>query len=455
MIAHKEMENLEHSAVKLSVTVEQQALKDEYDELLGKYTKTAHIKGFRKGKAPGEVIERKFGEGIKQEAAANIIEKSLKQIFEETEKKPLPYVTPTLEGDELDPDLEKDFTFTVTYDTFPDIELGTYKEIEIEEPQVEVTEEDEERELSDLQERNAIVIDKPDGTVEKDDIITIDYAEVDEKDEEIEGTKREGFVFTVGSGYNLYKIDDDVIGMKKDETKVIEKEFPEDFEVEELRGQKKRIRVTVTAVKQKQMPELDDELAQDIHDDYETLDDLKEDIRKKLHEAAESKVREKKVGQLIDAIVENSTIDLPKGMIDAELENSWRSFLGRSRIPAEDAEKILASQGKSREDLYEEWRPAAEKRLKTRLLLNKIIEEENIEVADNEIEEELSKHAEQQGASVDELREQYEKANYLGYIEDDIKDRKVIDYLLENAKVKKGKKVKFLDIMQDEQYINS
>jgi trigger factor len=444
------MENLEHSAVKLSVTVEQQALKGEYDELLGKYSKSAHIKGFRKGKAPAEVIERKFGEGIKQEAAANIIEKSLKQIFEEVDKKPLPYVTPTLE-DELDPDLDKDFTFTVTYDTFPEVELGTYKEIEIEEPQVEVTKEDEERELSDLQERNAIVIDKPDGTVAKDDIITIDYAEVDEKDEEIEGTKREGFVFTVGSGYNLYKLDDDVIGMKKDETKVIEKEFPEDFEAEELRGQKKRIRVTVTAVKQKQLPELDDELAQDIHDDYETLEDLKQDIHKKLHEAAESKVREKKVSQLIDAIVENSTIDLPKGMVDAELENSWQNFLTRSRIPAEDAEKILAAQGKSREDLYEEWRPASEKRLKTRLLLTKIIEEENIEVADNEVEEELEKHAEQQGTSADELREQYEKANYLGYIEDDIKDRKVIDFLLENAKIKKGEKVKFLDIMQDEQ----
>ena len=450
MIAHKEMENLEHSAVKLSVTVEQQALKGEYDELLGKYSKSAHIKGFRKGKAPAEVIERKFGEGIKQEAAANIIEKSLKQIFEEVDKKPLPYVTPTLE-DELDPDLDKDFTFTVTYDTFPEVELGTYKEIEIEEPQVEVTKEDEERELSDLQERNAIVIDKPDGTVAKDDIITIDYAEVDEKDEEIEGTKREGFVFTVGSGYNLYKLDDDVIGMKKDETKVIEKEFPEDFEAEELRGQKKRIRVTVTAVKQKQLPELDDELAQDIHDDYETLEDLKQDIHKKLHEAAESKVREKKVSQLIDAIVENSTIDLPKGMVDAELENSWQNFLTRSRIPAEDAEKILAAQGKSREDLYEEWRPASEKRLKTRLLLTKIIEEENIEVADNEVEEELEKHAEQQGTSVDELREQYEKTNYLGNIENDVKNRKVIDFLLENAKIKKGEKVKFLDIMQDEQ----
>ena len=134
MIANKEIEKLENSAVKLTVTIEQQALKEEYDKLLKKYTKEAHIKGFRKGKAPAAVLERKFGEGIRQEAAANCIENGLKEVFEEIEEKPLPYVTPQLEDEELNPDLEKDLTFTVTYDTFPEIQLGDYKGLELKLP---------------------------------------------------------------------------------------------------------------------------------------------------------------------------------------------------------------------------------------------------------------------------------------------------------------------------------
>ena len=451
MVANKEVEKIEHSAVKLTVTIEQQALKEEYDNLLKKYTKEAHIKGFRKGKAPAAVLERKFGEGIRQEAAANCIENGLKEIFDEIDEKPLPYVTPRLEEDELNPDMDKDLTFTVTYDTFPEITLGDYKGIEVTEPQVTVTNEDEKRELENLRERNAVVMDKPDPVVAKDDIITIDYAELNEDDTEIEGTKREGFVFTVGSGYNLHKIDDDVIGMKKDETKVLEKEYAEDFEVDTLQGKKVKLTVTVTAVKVKDLPELDDELAQDVSEEYETLDDLKKDIRENLNKAAGQKVRQKKVDQIVDKIVENSSIDLPESMVQAELDNSWQQFLQRSRIPEDQADKILQMQGKTREDLREEWRPSAEKRLKSRLLISKIIEEEKIEAADNEIDEAIREQAEQNNMDAEELRKQYEQANYMNLVAEDIKDTKVLDFLLGEAKITKGKKVKFLDFMQDKE----
>ncbi len=451
MVANKEIEKCEHSSVKLTVTIEQKALREEYDTLLKKYTKEAHIKGFRKGKAPPAIIERKFGEGIKQEAAANSIENGLKEIFEEIDEKPLPYTRPQLEDEDLEPDLDKNLTFTVSYDVFPEIELGTYKEIEVTEPQVKITEEDEKRELDNLRDRNAIVIDKQDATVAQDDIITIDYAELDDEDNEIEGTKRESFVFTVGSGYNLHKIDDDVIGMKKDETKVVEKEYPEDFEIDTLQGKKVRLKITIKAVKVKDLPELDDELAQDISDEYETLEDLKKDIRENLEKAAEQKVRQTKVDQLIDKIVENSTIDLPESMIQAELDNSWSQFLQRSRIPEDQADKILKMQGKTREDLREEWRPSAEKRLKSRLLISKIIEEEKIEVADNEIDDAIREQAEQNNMEAADLRKQYEEANYMDLVTGDIKDKKVLDFLLDQAKIKKGKTVNFLDFMDDKQ----
>ena len=449
MIANKDIERLDNSAVKLTVTVEQSALKQEYDDLLAKYAKSAQIKGFRKGKVPASVLERKFGEGIKQEAAANSIEKSLKEIFDEIEEKPLPYVTPELQDEELDPDLDKELTFTVTYDIFPEIKLGEYKGLEIEVPKVTVTKEDEQRELDEIRDRNAVVVDKPDETVAKDDIVTIDYAELDEKGEEKEETKREGFVFTVGTGYNLHKIDDDVIGMKKDEEKVLDKEYPEDFEYEDLAGKKIKLKVKVTAVKEKKLPDLDDDLAQDVSEKYESLDDLKKDIRERFEKAAENRLREMKVNKLLDKIVENSEVDLPRSMVEMELQNSWRNFLMRSRMPEDQAEQILSMQGKSKEALLEEWTPQAEQSLKSRLLVNKIIEKEGFEVSEEELDEEMKKQAEANDMSFEQVKEQYSQSNYMEYLKNDILDRKAHDFVIENADIKEGKKVKFLDLMNE------
>ncbi len=449
MIANKDIERLDNSAVKLTVTVEQSALKQEYDDLLAKYAKSAQIKGFRKGKVPASVLERKFGEGIKQEAAANSIEKSLKEIFDEIEEKPLPYVTPELQDEELDPDLDKELTFTVTYDIFPEIKLGEYKGLEIEVPKVTVTKEDEQRELDEIRDRNAVVVDKPDETVAKDDIVTIDYAELDEKGEEKEETKREGFVFSVGTGYNLHKIDDDVIGMKKDEEKVLDKEYPEDFEYEDLAGKKIKLKVKVTAVKEKKLPDLDDDLAQDVSEKYESLDDLKKDIRERFEKAAENRLREMKVNKLLDKIVENSEVDLPRSMVEMELQNSWRNFLMRSRMPEDQAEQILSMQGKSKEALLEEWTPQAEQSLKSRLLVNKIIEKEGFEVSEEELDEEMKKQAEANDMSFEQVKEQYSQSNYMEYLKNDILDRKAHDFVIENADIKEGKKVKFLDLMNE------
>ncbi|MFO8064688.1 MAG: trigger factor, partial [Spirochaetia bacterium] len=316
MVSEKQIEHIDNSAVRLTVTVAKDTLRGEYDKLLKEYAKKAQIKGFRKGKVPPEILERKFGDSIKAEAGEKVLQDSLREAIEEIDEQPLPYAQPELDS-ELDFELDKDFTYSVTYDVFPEIELGEYKGLEIEAPEVEITEEDEQRELSAIQEQNAIVIDKEEGAVEQDDIVTIDYAEVDENDETIEGTSREDFVFTIGTGYNYFKIDDDLIGMKQGEEKILEKEYPEDSDVEELRGEKKRLRVKVKAIKQRELPEIDDELAQDVSDEYETLDDLKKDIRRRLEQTAESRVREMKKQAILDKVLENSKIEVPASMLQA------------------------------------------------------------------------------------------------------------------------------------------
>ncbi len=450
MIANKEIKLLDNSQVELTVTVSQADVKKEYDDLLSKYTKDAQIKGFRKGKVPPAILERKFGTEIQAEASGNIMENSLKEIFDQIEEKPLGYSVPEVKN-ELDFSLDKDFTFTVVYDAYPKFELGQYKGFEIEGVEVDISKEDEERELKVLQEQNAVVVDKASGVVEKDSIVTVNYVELDANNADVAGTAREGFVFTVGTGYNLYKFDDDIIGMKKDEERIITKEYPADFEIKEFAGSKKTIKVKVTAVKEKQLPEINDELAQDISDKYQNLADLVADIRKRLEESAKAKIRERNIDKVLDKILEGTKIDLPRTMVHFELEGSWRNFVARSRMREQDIEAVLGAEGKSKEHLYEEWKPSAERNLKTRIILDRIIKEEKIEVSEQEIEDAIKKQAEEHGMKLEEVKEQYSKNNLMNYLKDDLLDTKVFDFLLENSIIKKGESVKYLDLFKGNQ----
>jgi trigger factor len=450
MVTQKDVQKLEHASVKLTITVDGAEAQKKYDELLKKYAKTAHIKGFRKGKVPPKILEQKYGEGIKEESTIEILDEGLKEALEDVEQKPLPYAQPRLDDEEsLNLTLGEDFTFSVIYDVYPDIEVDEYKGLEIEVPDVKVLKKDEKRELENIQEQNSMVAEKQDGAVEKDDIVTIDYVELDEEGNEKPDTSRSDFVFTVGTGYNIFKIDDDIIGMQKDEERVIEKEFPEDFEHEEYAGKKIRLKVKVKTVKQKDVPALDDELAQDVSDKYESLYDLKKDVRAQLEETLNQKLRETKIEKLFDQIIENSKIDPPESMIQAELDNSWQRFIQQSRIGEDQVLQILQMQGKTKEDMMAEWRPNAERSLKFQLLVEKIRETEGIEATDEEAYEELKQQAELAGQDYEEVKQQYEQKKLMDYVKTDVQNRKLFDFLLEQSKLKKGKKMDYLDFVQN------
>ncbi len=446
MVKEKNVERLDNSAVKLTVTVAQETLQDEYRSLLGQYAKSAQIKGFRKGHVPPDILERKYGESIKFEASQKVLEDSLRSVFEEIDEKPLPYSQPALDS-EPDFDIEKDLTYSVVYDVFPEIELGEYKGLEIEVPQVSVTKKDEERELKALQEQNAIVIDKEEGGVEAGNIVTVDYCELDADGNVIEDTEREDFVFTQGSGYNVYKIDDDVLGMKTGEEKTVDKEYPEDFEDADLAGQKKKLKITVKAIKERQLPEIDDDLAQDISDEYETIDDLKKDIKSRLERTIEGRLREQKNNALIEQIVEKSTIPVPESMVAAELENAWRNFVQQFRAEEEQVLSLLQAQGRTKENLLEEWREGATKRIQGQLAVQKILESEEIEVTDEEVDAELDNQAQSGGATKEQLKQYYESQNMMDYVEREVRERKLFEKILEDSKIKKGEKLSFLDLM--------
>lgn len=434
MIKSKEISHLDNSQVKLSITINKEDAEKEYRGILSEYAKKAQIDGFRKGKVPPAVLERKFGEGIRAEASQKLIEDSLKSIFEEIEEKPLPYSMPDLQ-DDFELAFDKDFSFTVTYDIFPKIELGPYTELTVEEPAVKITAEDEKRELDALVEQNSFVVEK-DGAAAKEDTATVNYWELDEAGAEIPQTRSQDFVFAIGSGRNPYGFDDDIVGMKKGEQRRLKKE---------REGTEKTVVVELTGLKEKKRPEVNDELAQDISDKYKTLADLKKDIKKRLEETAGSRVRSLTVEALMDQVAEKSRVDLPVSMVGAELDHMWHQFVSQFRMKEENVAELLRIQGRTKEALFDEWKPNAEKSLKIRLLIEKMIETEKIEVADEELDAHLKEQAEGSSMAFEDIKEYYTRNDILDVVRHDVQEKKLFDLVLGKNTLKKGKKMNFVD----------
>lgn len=450
----KEISKLENSAVKLTATIAKEDVVSGYNKNISKYAKNVQLPGFRKGHVPVKVLEQKYGDSLKQEVLADLIDESLNQIFAEEESKdirPLPYTQPRLDGDKL-PEFstDKDLTFSVVYDVFPSVEVKDFSKIEVKEPQVEIGEKELNEELKAIQERNAVVIDKKEGEpVEKDNIVTIDYKELDDSGTAIPESEREGFVFTVGTGENIYKIDDEIVGMKKDETKEISKTYDAKEENKDLAGKTKKISVTVKAIKLRNLPALDDELAQDVSEKYKTLDDLKKDISKGLESAKNRKIAELKSQSLLEQLVEKNPIVLPKSMIQAEMESRWRMMAQQFQTTPEQLEKMISASGQSKENMLTQWTGDAEKMLKSRLIVDALIREKNIAVTPEEVEAEFAKIADESGSTIEEVKEHYEDARAKEYIIDEIKENKLYDELYKQVKVSKGDKVKFADLFKN------
>ena len=447
----KEIEKLEHSAAKLTVTVAKKDVADSYNETMGKYVKQVQIPGFRKGHVPASVLERKYGEQIKMEAASDLIDKSLNEIFsdeKELDNRPLPYAQPVLEK-MPEFDTSKDFVYTVTYDVFPKVDLKgfDFKSVTVKEPQVTVGDAELQEELKGIQERNAVVIDKKDDEkAEKDNIITISIVEKDEKGEEIASTKREEFTFTLGTAENVYKIDDDLIGMKKGESKEVTKKYGKDEKDEELAGKTKTYSVTVKQIKIRNLPALDDELAQDVNEKFKTLDDLKKDIMQKLENARTNKINEIKTNELLSALVEKNPFEIPASMLNAELDGRWRMMAQQFQTTPEELDKMITASGQKKEDMLKEWTGDAEKMLKSRIIVDNLLKERNISVTPEEIESEYQKIADANGISVDEVKKHYADPRSKEYLIDEAKEQKLYKEIFAEVKLGKGDKISFKEL---------
>ena len=422
-----EFTNLEKSAVKLTVTIAKKDVQESYNSIVAKYVKSAQIPGFRKGHVPANVLERKYGDAIKADALSEIIDKSLNEIFEkETENRPLPYQQPVM--DQVPEfDVSKDLTYPVTFDVFPKVEVKDFAGIEVKEPQVTVGDKELEDELKAIQERNAVVMDKKaDETAEKDNIVTVDYKEEN-------GENRNGYVFTVGSADDIYKISDDVIGMKKDETKEVSKDD-------------KKITLTVKAIKTRQLPALDDDLAQDVSEKFKTLDDLKADIKRNLEVAKTRKIAEIKSQSLLEQLVEKNAFDIPASMLAAELDGRWRMMAQQFQTSPEQLEKMITASGQTKEAMLEQWTGDSEKMLKSRIIVDSLLRSKNISVTPEEIEAQYAKIAEDGGMTVEEVKNHYSDPRSKEWLIEDTKEQKLYEELYKEVKVSKGDKVSFADL---------
>ena len=445
----KSIKNLEKSAIELTVTVDKDEVAEVYKKTLAKYVKNAQIPGFRKGHVPANVLERKYGDSIKAEAIESLIDLSFSEIVkEDKDNYPLPYSQPSMEKmPELD--VTKDLTYTVKYDVFPKVEVKNFSGINVKEPQVTITDDDVAEELKAMQERNAMVIDKKDETVEKDNVVTIDYVELDESKNEIESTKRQDFVFTVGSGENLYKVDDDILGMKKDESKEITKTFDKNYEDSDLAGKTVTLKVTVKAVKIRDIPALDDDFAQDCNEKYKTLQDMKDDIKNNMETAKNRRIREIKNNSLLEQLVEKNQFEIPDSMLQTELDGRWKMMAQQFQTTPEQLEKMITASGQTKETMLNEWTGNSEKMLKSRIIVDSLIRSKNISVTTEEIEAEYEKIAKEGGMTVEEVKKHYEDPRSKEYLIDETKENKLYDEIYKEVKVSKGDKMSFKELFSN------
>ncbi|RKD21599.1 trigger factor [Caminicella sporogenes DSM 14501] len=419
----------ENNRVTLEIKVSAEDFEKAIQESYMKNRKRFNIPGFRKGKAPRKIIEMQYGEGIFYEDAINIVlpkeyDKAIKQHNLEPVDRPDVDIEEIKKGEDL--------IFTATVTVKPEVNLGEYKGIEVEKIEYNVTDEDVEKELERMRDLNARLVNVEDRPVQKNDTVIIDYKGfVDGV--QFEGGTAENQSLVIGSGKFIPGFEEQLIGANRGDEIEVKVKFPEEYHADKLAGKDAVFKVTIKEIKFKELPDLDDEFAKDVSE-FDTLEELKADIRKRLEENAQKRAERELREKVLDKVVENAQIDIPEVMVETEIDNMLTDFDFQLRYQGLDLEKYLQFTNTKIEDLRNQMKDDAYNRVKTSLVLEAIKEKENIEVTDEDVEKEIEKIAEQNKVSVEKMKETFRDGNY-GYIRNTIKVRKTIDFLVENAKI--------------------
>ena len=415
--------------VKLEITVEAEKFNDAIKKVYFKSAKYFNIPGFRKGKAPMNIVEKYYGKEIFYEDAFNEV---AGEALDEAVKENDLYVVSRPDIDVTQIEKGKDLIFTAVMQTKPEAELGKYKGVEIKKIEYKVTAEDVNHELSHMQEHNARMITVEDRPVESGDIATIDFEGfVDGK--AFDGGKAEGHELEIGSNTFIPGFEDQIIGMKIDEEKDINVKFPEEYFSKELAGKDATFKVKLHEIKKKELPKLDDEFAKDVSE-FDTLKELKEDIKKKQQKQNDDKAKYETEDAVIKAVCENVKVEIPAGMIETEVDNMIKDIEQRLSYQGLKLEQYLQMMGKTTEEMRKEYEPQAIDSIKSRLALEAVIKAEKIEATEEELDEKMKEMAKNYGKENDE--EFMKNENVRNYIKDGLTSQKAIEFLVKNAKMK-------------------
>lgn len=414
----------------LTVEVAAEKVDEALDKAFKKVVKQINVPGFRKGKLPRQLFEKRFGvESLFQDALEFLVNENYPIAIDEAGIEPVDQ--PEIDFEIEDLGKHKEFKFTAKVTVKPEVVLGDYKGLEVTKQETAVTDEEIEQQLKDQQNRLAELVVKEEGAIEEGDTAVIDF-EGFQDGVAFEGGKGENYSLEIGSGSFIPGFEEQLVGAKAGESKDVVVTFPEEYHAAELAGKEATFKVTVKEVKAKELPELDDDLAAEIDPDVETLDELRTKLKEKAVSEKETSADTALRDDLVEKAAENATVEIPEVMIESEVNRMLQEYDQSLQMQGMNLDLYYQFSGQDEAALRAQMKEDAESRVRVALVLETIAEAEKIEAIEEDINSELEKMAEQFKMDVEQIK------SVLGgtsVIEHDVKIRKTVEFLVENAKI--------------------
>ncbi len=422
------VEKIEKNVVSFEFSVTADEFETAIEKAYRKNVGKINIQGFRKGKAPRKIIEQYYGAEVFYEDAINIVlPDAYDKAVEENNIYPVDQPEIDIKGEISKAD---GITFTAKVTVKPEFELGQYKGVKAAKVTHRTLKKDIDAELDKLRERNSRMVPVEDRAVKKNDIVNIDFEGFSDG-KAFDGGKGEGFDLTIGSGQFIPGFEDQLIGKEIGADTEVNVTFPEEYHAEELKGKDAMFKVKINSIKVKELPELDDEFAKDVSE-FDTLEELKADIKEKLSNAGKEKAKHETEENVIKAVCDATEIDIPEAMINSQIDKMIRDFDMQMRYQGLNLEQYMKYTGITVDALKEQFKDDAAKNVKTSLVLEKVCEVEGIDAAASEIEKEYADMAEKNSMKVEDVKKYVQEND----IKERIKAEKTIKFLVDKADFK-------------------